>query len=107
MMVLGLLMGMVGIFTAGISAFFYTSGHEPAGITGMAMGTGFFVMGVMIFLTYFVLRLAGRGFDFLLRGRIYSIDVIIKGSVGTSPQEDGAVREDGDTPRGRRIDRYQ
>ena len=107
MMVLGLLMGIVGVFTAGISAFFYTSGHEPAGITGMVMGTGLFVMGVMIFLAYFVLRLAGRGFDLLLRGRIYSIDVIIKGHVGTSPEEDGAVGEDGDPLRGRRIDQSQ
>lgn len=103
-MVLGLLMGVVGIITAGISAFFYTSGHEAAGITGMVMGTGLFVMGVMIFLAYFVLRLAGRGFDLLLRGRIYSIDITIRGRVGTSPDEDAPVRQDIDKLRGRRID---
>ena len=107
MVVLGLLMGVVGIITAGISAFFYTSGHEAAGITGMVMGTGFFVMGVMIFLAYFVLRLAGRGFDLLLRGRIYSIDITIRGRVGTSPEEDDAVRQDGVKPTGHRIDQSQ
>jgi hypothetical protein len=95
---------MVGIFTAGISAFSYTSGHEAAGITGMVIGTGLFVMGVMIFLAYFVLRLAGRGLDLLLRGRIYSIDVVIKGHVGTSTEEDGVLGEDGDLLRRGQID---
>jgi hypothetical protein len=107
MIVLGLTMGMVGIITAGISAFFYASGHEPAGIAGMVMGTGLFVMGILIFVTNFVLRLAGRGFDLLLRGRFYSIDIIIKGRLSTSSGKDRGTEGDRDSLRGDHTNRRQ
>ena len=107
MMGLGVLIGTIGIITAAISAFFYTSGHEPSGIAGMVMGTGLFVMGILIFLTNFVLRLAGRGFDLLFRGRFYSIDVSIRGRLSTSSKEDRGTERDRDFLRGDRADRHQ
>jgi hypothetical protein len=107
MIVLGISMGIIGIITAAISAFFYTSGHEPSGIAGMVMGTGLFVMGILIFLANLVLRLARRGFDLLLRGRFYSIDVKIRGRLTTSSEEDRGTERDSDLLRGDRADRRQ
>ena len=96
MMGLGIVICTIGIFITGLSAYGYVSGHEPSGVAGMVIGAGLFIVGVLIFFAYFVLQITRQGFNMFLRGRLFSIELIIRGRLGIARREPSEPEENGD-----------
>jgi FtsH-binding integral membrane protein len=96
MMGLGIVICTIGIFITGLSAYGYVSGHEPSGVAGMVIGAGLFIIGVLIFLAYFVLQITRQGFNMSLRGRLFSLELIIRGRLGIARGEPSEPEENGD-----------
>ena len=96
MMGLGIVICTIGIFITGLSAYGYVSGHEPSGVAGMVIGAGLFIIGILIFFAYFVLQITRQGFNMFLRGRLFSLELIIRGRLGIARGVPGEPEENGD-----------
>jgi hypothetical protein len=96
MMGLGIVICTIGIFITGLSAYGYVSGHGPSDVAGMVIGAGLFIIGVLMFFAYFVLQITRQGFNMFLRGRLFSLELIIRGHLGIARGGPGEPEENGD-----------
>jgi len=83
----GILFCIVGVVVVAVGVPIYFADREGAGIACMVLGSGFFVIGVMMFLTEFVLQLARRNANVLIRARFFKIELVVQGEL-RSPEDE-------------------
>ena len=94
MRVFGLLLCIIGVFivAGGIIAYFGDS--EGAGIAGMVVGACLLGIGVMVFLTDFILRLFRRRAKLTIHFQFFRMRLMIQGEMG-SPEDEEKWLEEG------------
>ena len=83
----GILFCIVGVVVVAVGVPVYFADREGAGIACMVLGAGLFTIGVMMFLTEFVLQLARRNANLLVRARFFKIELVVQGEL-RSPEDE-------------------
>ncbi|HUV53484.1 MAG TPA: hypothetical protein VMW64_10500 [Dehalococcoidia bacterium] len=84
---LGLILCVVGIFIAALGVIGHFADHEGLGIAGMVVGAGFLGIGVMIFLTEFVLLIARGNASLFIRARFFKIELAVQSELRTAEED--------------------
>ncbi|MEE9491173.1 MAG: hypothetical protein V3V80_02595 [Dehalococcoidia bacterium] len=94
MRVFGLFLCIIGVLIAAGGIIAYFSDSEGAGIAGMVVGGCFLEIGVMMFLTDFILRLFRRSAKLTIHFQFFKMRLLIEGEMG-SPEGEGGWPEEG------------
>ena len=89
----GLFLCIVGAFIAAGGIIAYFGDSEGLGIAGMTVGACFLGIGVMIFLTDFILRPFRRSAKLTIRFRFFKIRLMIHGEMGSPEGEEEWLEE--------------
>ena len=84
---LGLILCMVGIFFAALGVIGYFADYEGLGIAGMVVGAGILGVGVMIFLTEFVLLIARGNANLFVRFRFFKIEIAVQSELRAADED--------------------
>lgn len=94
MRVFGLFLCIIGVLIAAGAIIAYFSDHEGVGIAGMVVGGCFLGIGVMVFLTDFILRLFRRSAKLTIHFQFFRMRLMIQGEMG-SPEDEEEWLEEG------------
>lgn len=94
MRVFGLFLCIIGVLIVAGGIIAYFSDSEGAGIAGMVVGACFLGIGVMMFLTDFILRLFRRSAKLTIHFQFFKMRLLIEGEMG-SPEGEGEGLEEG------------
>ncbi len=93
MRVFGLFLCLIGVFIAAGGIIAYFSDSEGAGIAGMVVGGCFLGIGVMVFLTDFILRLFRRSAKLTIHFQFFRMRLMIQGEMGSPEGEEEWLEE--------------
>ena len=94
MRVVGLFLCIIGVLIAAGAIIAYFSDHEGLGIAGMVVGGCFLGIGVMVFLTDFILRLFRRSAKLTIHFQFFRMRLMIQAEMG-SPEDEEEWLEEG------------
>jgi len=89
----GLLICIIGVLIAAGGIIAYFGDREGAGIAGMVVGGCFLGLGVMMFLTDFIIRLTSRSAKLTIRFEFFKMRLLIEGEMGGPEWEEGWLEE--------------
>ena len=93
MRIFGLIMCVIGATITALGVIGYYDDDLGLGIAGFVFGTGCGAIGVMTFLTDFILRIFRRSASLMIRFRLCKLHLEIHGELGTPVDEKIGLRE--------------
>ncbi len=94
MRVFGLFLCIIGVFIVAGGIIAYLADSEGLGIAGMVVGGCFLEIGVIVFLTDFILRLFRRSAKLTIHFQFFRMRLMIQGEIG-SPEDEEEWLEEG------------
>jgi len=89
----GLLLCIIGVLIVAGGIIAYFSDNEGVGIAGMVVGGCFLGIGVMVFLTDFILRLFRRSAKLTIHFQFFKMRLMIQGEMGSPESEEEWLEE--------------
>ena len=90
---LGLFMCIIGVILTAAGVVLFYGDSEDQGIAGFVLGVGLGSIGVMIFLTDFLLRFFERSASLMIRFQFFILKVEVHGELGTPVDFEGIPKD--------------